>query len=66
MPEDKIRERYQRLWTLVARARELSETTRFYDNSKANKALRLIARYERGVAIGVPAWPWWTPAVLRR
>jgi predicted ABC-type ATPase len=65
VPEVKIRERYQRLWHLVAQARVLADTTTFYDNSSAKTPLRLVARYEHGQPIGMPQWPSWTPGVLR-
>jgi predicted ABC-type ATPase len=65
VPEAKIRERYQRLWPLVARAREIADRTCVYDNSLARTPLRLIARYEHGTPIGTPTWPVWTPTALR-
>ena len=65
VPVVKIRERYERLWPLVARARDLAEATHVYDNSLAAKPLRLVAEYEHGRPIGKPSWPVWTPAALR-
>ena len=35
VPEDKIRERYRRLWALVVQARVLAERAYIYDNSRA-------------------------------
>jgi len=64
VPEDKIRERCHRLWTLLAQARALAERTHVYDNSRAATPLRLIANYERGQLVGSPDWPAWTPADL--
>ena len=64
VPEDKVRERYQRLWTLVVQARTLAERTYVYDNSSAVTPLRLIASYERGEPVGTPDWPAWTPVEL--
>lgn len=64
VPEDKIRERYHRLWTLVAQARALAERTSVYDNSRAATPLRLIASYEYGQLVGFPDWPAWTPVEL--
>jgi predicted ABC-type ATPase len=32
--EHKVRERYRRLWELVAQAAELADSTTFYDNSR--------------------------------
>ena len=65
VPEAKIRERYHRLWALVAQARELAERTRVYDNSLARAPFRLVATYEHGQLIGEATWPSWTPAELR-
>ena len=65
VPEDKIRERYQRLWALVAEARALAERTYIYDNSRAATPLRLVASYERGELGGSTDWPAWTPDALK-
>jgi predicted ABC-type ATPase len=64
VPEEKVRERYRRLWPLIRRACELAETTRFYDNSTAAHALRQVARFDHGQLIGTVDWPVWTPKVL--
>lgn len=64
VPEDKIRARYQRLWALVAQARELAERSRIYDNSNARHPFREVAVYERGLLVGQADWPAWTPAAL--
>ena len=66
VPEPKIRQRYDRLWPLVARARELADVTRFYDNEDDAMPLRVVATYAGGRPQGVPQWPQWTPAVLLR
>jgi predicted ABC-type ATPase len=65
VPEDKVRERYRRLWGLVAEARALADHTVVYDNSVAATPLRLVARYERGRLVGAAGWPPWAPAELR-
>lgn len=65
VPEQKIRERYARLWPLVAAARDLADRTTFYDNSRAGRPFRVVATYERGRVVGGPAWPAWTPRSLR-
>ena len=65
VPEDKIRERYHRLWNLVAEARDLAERTHVYDNSRAATPLQLIAGDEHGLLVGSPDWPAWTPVELR-
>lgn len=64
VPEEKIRERYKRLWILVAQARGLAERTRFYDNSSARTPFRMVATYEHGALVGAAAWPAWAPAEL--
>ena len=64
VPEQKIRQRYDRLWPLVAQARELADTTRFYDNENDVTPLRLIAMYRHGRPIGTAQWPIWTPTAL--
>jgi predicted ABC-type ATPase len=64
VPEKKVRERYQRLWTLVVHARNLAERTHVYDNSRAATPLRLIASYERGQLVGSADWSAWIPVEL--
>ncbi|WP_396936815.1 zeta toxin family protein [Mycolicibacterium sp.] len=63
VPEAKIRERYQRLWPLVAAAAARSESATFYDNS-TTKGPRIVAQVTGGFVVGAPAWPNWTPAAL--
>lgn len=63
VPEDKIRERYQRLWPLVATAAVRSDSATFYDNSTA-KGPRIVAQLAGGFAVGAPTWPKWTPTAL--
>lgn len=63
VPPDKIRERYQRLWGLVAEARTIVYRATFYDNSRS-KPFERVAVYERGQAVATPTWPIWTPEVL--
>lgn len=64
VPEDKIRERYARLWELIVRARTVAARTEFFDNSTASAPFRRVAVYERGLIIGKPAWPAWVPSEL--
>jgi predicted ABC-type ATPase len=66
VPEDKIRERFRRLWPLVLAARQLADHTFVYDNSRAARPLRLMATYERGQLLGSADWAPWTPAALTR
>ncbi len=64
VPEHKIRERYRRLWALVAAARTIATHTTFYDNSTAKTPFKPVATFERGIRIGEPTWPAWAPAAL--
>jgi predicted ABC-type ATPase len=63
VPEDKVRQRYRRLWELIAQARQIAHRARFYDNSRS-KPFSTVAIYELGRLVGTPAWPVWTPAAL--
>ena len=64
VPENKIRERYQRLWALVAAAITRCDSTTVYDNSGL-KGPRIVAQMNDGFLIGSPARPAWTPDALR-
>ncbi|TFD49614.1 ATPase [Cryobacterium frigoriphilum] len=64
VPEQKIRERYARLWHLIARARTTAHRAEFFDNSSARHPFRRVAQYEHGLLIGEPSWPNWAPAIL--
>lgn len=63
VPPEKIRERYRRLWPLIVVARRIAHGATFYDNSQS-KPFRQVAMYERGLVVGAPQWPTWTPAAL--
>lgn len=63
VPEDKIRDRYRRLWQLVAVAAARADSTTFYDNS-AVRGPRIVARLSEGFAVGSVAWPAWAPSAL--
>lgn len=63
VPEDKIRERYQRLWPLVVIAITRSDTATVYDNS-ALKGPRIVAQMSAGRLVGAPTWPTWAPSEL--
>lgn len=54
VPEQKIRERYDRLWPLVAKARDRVDRAEFFDNHLARTAYRPIAEYAHGIAVGNP------------
>ena len=65
VPEDKVRERYARLWPFAADAIKLADQSVVYDNSRAKRPFAVIAKFDHGVVLGEPAWPSWTPAALR-
>jgi len=64
VPENKIRQRYQRLWGFVATAIIRCDSATVYDNSGL-KGPRIVAYINDGFCIGSPAWPGWTPERLR-
>src|ERR1700759_4019268 len=53
VPEDKIRERYQRLWGLVAAAITRCDSATVYDNSGL-KGPRIVAEVNKGFLVGSP------------
>lgn len=61
VPEDKVRSRYRRLWPIVFEAAQLADETVVYDNSRAAKPFRVVARYRKGALVGTPEWPTWSP-----
>jgi predicted ABC-type ATPase len=65
VPMGKIRQRYERLWPLVASAISAVDSAVVYDNSRAARPFRVVATFEHGSVIGEPVWPAWTPEVLR-
>jgi predicted ABC-type ATPase len=60
VPEQKIRERYRRLWRLVAQAISLADRTVVYDNSRPAGPVK-IAEFFGGLPIGASTWPEWAP-----
>ena len=65
VPENKIRERYHRLWSLVADAIVRADTATVYDNS-ARKGPCIMAQMSAGLIVGAPRWPSWTPRTLQK
>jgi predicted ABC-type ATPase len=63
VPEDKIRQRFQRLWPLVAAAILRCDSATVYDNS-APKGPRIAAQMSSGDPIGSARWPAWAPPEL--
>ncbi|TXI42583.1 MAG: ATPase [Mycobacterium sp.] len=64
-PEEKVRQRYERLWPLVASAIRIVDSAIVYDNSRAAQPLRVVATWTRGRQLGQPEWPTWAPAPIR-
>ncbi len=63
VPEDKIRGRYRRLWSLVADAITLADAATVYDNTR-RAGPREVAVLSHGFVVGNPSWPDWTPDPL--
>ncbi len=64
VPEEKVRERFARLWPLVVQAIALVDEALVYDNSGATQPFRVVARFRLGRLVSTPAWPPWAPAEL--
>jgi predicted ABC-type ATPase len=64
VPEQKIRERYARLWKNVAASVPLVDTVIVYDNSRHSGPV-IVAEFQGGMALGPLTWPDWTPQPLR-
>lgn len=62
VPEQKIRERYRRLWDNVAMAVQLCGSAKIYDNSSSR--MTQIAEFRNGISLWAPDWPEWIPAPL--
>lgn len=65
VPEEKVRERFSRLWPLVRTAIGIVDRAQVYDNSKARTPFRTVARFDRGQLVGPAEWPSWIPVSLR-
>lgn len=65
VPEHKIRERYDRLWSNIAAAVQIADIAEVFDNASARVPFRLCATYRHGSLVGTPEWPAWAPAVFR-
>lgn len=64
VPEDKIRQRYQRLWPLVVAAVARTDTARVWDNSRRDGPVE-VALFAHGMPVGPCTWPTWTPQPLK-
>jgi predicted ABC-type ATPase len=67
VPEAKIRQRHERLWTHVIEAIDRSYESRVYDSSgQKGQDFVEVARYQYGAVLGEPRWPEWAPLELTR
>lgn len=64
VPEDKIRNRYARLWPLVGDAIRLAHEATVYDNTNATRSHRVVAQFIAGRSFGGITWPAFTPTEL--
>ena len=60
VPEDRIRDRWSRLWGNVAQMLELATTAEVFDNSGPGPVT--LATFVGGEPVGAPRWPSWLPA----
>ncbi|QBJ94627.1 ATPase [Rhodococcus sp. ABRD24] len=65
VPEEKIRERFKRLWPLVVDAIGRADHATVYDNTAAD-VTRIVARFVDGDAVAEIIWPAWTPEDLTK
>ena len=63
VPEHKIRERFGRVWALIAAAIARCDSATVYDNS-ALRGPRVVAQMSGGLIVGAPLWPAWAPHEL--
>lgn len=63
VPENKIRELYQRVWPLAREAIDRCDQATIYANERP--ITRIIARYLDGLEVEEPELPEWTPPALR-
>ncbi len=59
VPVEKQRERFPRLWPLVAEALRLANEGFAYDNSSAREPYRIAAHFENGKLVADADWPTW-------
>lgn len=64
VPEPTIRQRYDRLWPLIARAIGVVTRAYVYDNTSAASPYRRLATFEHGQVVGTADWTPWTPPPL--
>ncbi len=65
VPEQKVRERWGRLFEHVAAAAPLADEVIVYDNSSAKRPYRIVAHLRDRQPLRAALWPEWTPQPLR-
>jgi predicted ABC-type ATPase len=65
VPENKIRERYHRIWPLAAQAILTADRAAVYDNSRSTGP-SIVSEFVEGSSTGPVSWPEWTPEALSR
>jgi predicted ABC-type ATPase len=65
VPEEKVRQRYRRLWGQVAIAAARVSSAAFWDNA-GHDGPDQVALFIDGQPVGRPRWPDWTPPELTR
>ncbi len=63
VPPDKIVQRWERLWPLVADAVRRADHAEVWDNSQQHQTYK-IAAFFGGLSISPPEWPGWAPQAL--
>lgn len=64
VPIEKLHERFQRLWPLIAEATPAAARAVFWDNSGDDGPVE-VAAFRRGIADYRPRWPAWTaPSIV--
>ena len=63
VPNDKMHERYARLWELIAEAIGIATESVVWDSSGFSSFTK-VATFAGGRRIGDPRWPVWAPAPL--
>lgn len=64
VPPDKIVQRWDRLWPLVADAIRRADQATVWDNSRQSDTDK-VAEFVGGLAVSRPRWPEWAPRAVR-
>lgn len=63
VPEQKFRQRYERVWPLAAIALKAADIGYVWDNSQTSGP-HLATQLIDGYRVGAPTWPSWTPSPI--